>query len=485
MLAIGEIIDGKYRIDSTLGEGGMGRVYGGVHLRIRRRVAIKVLKAMHADDEGIVIRFKREALAASAVHSPHVVEIFDVGQLKSGEHYIIMERLDGESLSQRLRHRGQLAPSEAFAMAAQLLAGLDVAHRQGIVHRDLKPANVFLAHTTHGEVVKVLDFGVSKFTELSPEGFTHTGAIVGTPHYMAPEQTMGARHVDHRCDLYAVGAILFRCLVGRTPFRADTIHELIAKLIIESAPAILTMAPTLDPVAAEIVDCALRSDPGQRYQDARAMLVAIDAWRLTAGRDGHAALPVVHDGPVTSGYPTPHSHDSDRRLERTQDTGLMLTPTGMLRSEPPIYSAYGNPGALARTASFTPSPSAFDSLAGAPRRRSVGWLVAGAAATVAGAAVAAAVLTAREAPPAVADGAPSAPSSDGGVTPEPLPSPAEPVVDEARPGASVAPSASASAAGPLPRAPAARQPAPRAPAPSGPAPGGPAPADSRDFRTDI
>ena len=213
-LDVGHVLEGKYRIERVLGRGGMGTVYEGVHTRIHRRVAIKVLKATLAADDDMVKRFEREALAASSVRSNHVVEVFDVGQLPDGERYMILEFLDGESLSARLKRLGTMAPNQIFPLATEALEGLQAAHDAGIVHRDLKPANIFIAKAeSGGELVKVLDFGVSKFSALDGEAMTQTGAVVGTPHYMAPEQTKGARHAGVASDIYAMGAILFLSLI--------------------------------------------------------------------------------------------------------------------------------------------------------------------------------------------------------------------------------------------------------------------------------
>ncbi|MBW2459922.1 MAG: serine/threonine protein kinase, partial [Deltaproteobacteria bacterium] len=164
-LEIGTVIDGKYEIVGVLGQGGMGTVYEGRHQKIHRQVAIKVLKASVAGDEDIVRRFAREAQAAAQIGSSHIVEVYDVGELPSGEHYQILEYLDGESLSQRLKRVRTMAPAEVLPLVIQLLVGLSAAHQAGIVHRDLKPGNIYLARTKDGggEMVKILDFGISKF----------------------------------------------------------------------------------------------------------------------------------------------------------------------------------------------------------------------------------------------------------------------------------------------------------------------------------
>ena len=325
MVRIGDIIERKYRIESVLGRGGMGTVYAGTHTKIHRRVAIKILKGQFSDDAMMVERFEREALAASAVQSDHVVEIFDVGQLESGEHYMIMEFLEGESLSKLFRRHGWMAPEDLFPMAVQLLRGLAAAHEGGIVHRDLKPGNIFI---TSEQVVKIVDFGVSKFASLASEGgFTQTGAIVGTPHYMAPEQTKAAKDVDNRADLYAVGAILFRGLTGRTPFEATTIHEIIAKLIASEAPKLASVVDDADPGVARIIDTALAKAPAARYRNASEMIADIEKWLDKPDHERTQMIPMpvppaVDSLATTRRNPHPGGAAADDGVGET-----LLTPT--------------------------------------------------------------------------------------------------------------------------------------------------------------
>jgi serine/threonine protein kinase len=240
MLNPGDIIDGKYRIVRLLGEGGMGAVYEGENTRIHRRVAIKVLHANVAEQGEAVARFEREAQAAGRIGSEHIVEVLDLGTLPSGDRYLVMEFLDGEGLGNRIKSRGKLTAHELSPIAFQLMEGLASAHGAGIIHRDLKPDNVFLLRTRGGKAdfVKLLDFGISKFSALSGDsGFsmTRTGAVMGTPYYMAPEQAKGSRELDHRVDIYATGVILYEALTGQVPFNADTFNELLFK-IVEASP---------------------------------------------------------------------------------------------------------------------------------------------------------------------------------------------------------------------------------------------------------
>ncbi|HEX5098123.1 MAG TPA: serine/threonine-protein kinase, partial [Polyangiaceae bacterium] len=295
----GELIDDKYRIVRLIGEGGMGAVYEGENTRIHRRVAIKVLHAGVSEMPDVVARFEREAQAAGRIGSEHIVEVLDLGTLRGGDRYMVMEFMDGDSLAQRIRQRGSMAPKDLYPVARQLLDALAAAHNAGIVHRDLKPDNVFLLKSRRGQpdFLKLLDFGISKFSS-GPGGLsmTRTGAVMGTPYYMAPEQAKGAKDIDHRVDLYAAGVILYEALAGRVPFLADTFNELLFKIVLEKPEPLAKVAPHVDPVLAGIVETAMAREPGERFQTAEALRDALDHW---ASQQGHQASAAA--APATSG----------------------------------------------------------------------------------------------------------------------------------------------------------------------------------------
>ena len=278
----GELIDDKYRIVRLIGEGGMGAVYEGENTRIHRRVAIKVLHPSVSEMPEVVARFEREAQAAGRIGSEHIVEVLDLGNLRSGARYMVMEFMDGDSLSARIRQRGSIMPPDLYPIARQLLEALSAAHGAGIVHRDLKPDNVFLLRSRRGQpdFVKLLDFGISKFSGSGPGGLsmTRTGAVMGTPYYMAPEQAKGARDIDHRVDVYAAGVILYEALAGRVPFLADTFNELLFKIVLENPEPLATVAPHVDSVLAGIVERAMAREPNDRFQTAEQLRDALDTW---------------------------------------------------------------------------------------------------------------------------------------------------------------------------------------------------------------
>jgi eukaryotic-like serine/threonine-protein kinase len=282
----GQIVDGKYRIVRVLGSGGMGAVYEGENARIHRKVAIKVLHAGVAAKVDVVERFEREAQAAGRIGSEHIVEVLDLGSLPSGERYMVMEFLEGESLGDRIKKRKRLEPRELAPIAHQLLEGLAAAHDAKIIHRDLKPDNVFLLTSKGGQrdFVKVLDFGVSKFSALESDSLsmTKTGAVMGTPYYMSPEQARGAK-IDPRSDLYSVGVVLYQAVTGRVPFNAETFNELVFKIALESPHPAELVTPGLDPAFATIVAKAMMRDAAVRFQSAREFQQALGHWIRTGG----------------------------------------------------------------------------------------------------------------------------------------------------------------------------------------------------------
>lgn len=279
-LEIGDVVDGKYEIIRLLGEGGMGAVYEGNNTRIHRRVAIKVLHGNVAGNEEALTRFEREAQAAGRIGSEHIVEVLDLGDLESGDRYMVMEFLDGEALNDRIA-KGAMEPRIIGRMIVDMLEGLKAAHAAGIVHRDLKPDNVFLLANRGGkkDFVKIVDFGISKFSVVG-EAFsmTRTGAVMGTPYYMAPEQAKGGKDVDHRVDLYAVGVILYQAVVGRVPFDAETFNELLFKIVLETPPSLAEAVPGIDPSFVNIVERAMARSPDDRFQTAEEFQRELQRW---------------------------------------------------------------------------------------------------------------------------------------------------------------------------------------------------------------
>jgi len=293
---LGEVV-GNFRITAKLAEGGMGAVYRAEHPLLGKSAAVKMLLPELSNNRDIVNRFFTEARSATAVRHPGIVEIYDFGYLQSGAAYIVMELLDGEPLSVVLAARGRLAEQEALIYTRGIASALVAAHAQGIVHRDLKPDNIFLVRDPDmvgGLRPKILDFGIAKVAEAHRVGGasskTRTGAVMGTPTYMSPEQCRGVGEIDHRSDLYSVGCILYEMLVGRPPFSSEGIGDLLAMHLF-GAPATPTEAGVVVSTAAEhLVLQLLQKRPEDRVQSAAELA------RLL----GHGSMPfVTHPGAPT------------------------------------------------------------------------------------------------------------------------------------------------------------------------------------------
>lgn len=272
---------GSYELLREIGEGGMGTVYLARHTLIGRTAAVKVLKPELTGNAAAVERFFNEARAASNARHPGIVEIYDFGQDAADLAYIVMEHLPGESLRARLSRVGRMDVPAALSLARQIARALGAAHAGGVIHRDLKPDNVIVVpdpDVVSGERAKVLDFGIAKLSDADTSGMrTHTGTIMGTPAYMAPEQCRGAGHVDLRADLYALGCMLFEMLCGRPPFSAAGVGELIAKHIYEAPPSPRTFQPSV-PIDVDTLVCKLLSkNPEHRYQTAAETVTALGA----------------------------------------------------------------------------------------------------------------------------------------------------------------------------------------------------------------
>jgi len=245
-----------------------------------------------------VQRFEREAQAAGRIGSEHIVEVLDLGDLPNGDRYMVMEFMDGESLSERIEQAGPLDPVDIVPIAEQLLDALDAAHTAGIIHRDLKPDNVYLLKQQAGrsDFLKILDFGISKFSALSGESglsMTRTGSVMGTPYYMSPEQAKGGKNMDHRADLYSAGVILYECATGVVPFNAETFNELLFKIVLESPPPVEERVPTIDRDFAAIVRKSMERDPDERYETAAEFRAAVLKWAETGRASAAAPKPVV------------------------------------------------------------------------------------------------------------------------------------------------------------------------------------------------
>ena len=271
---IGKMIGGKYFVRAVLGEGGMGAVYEAENRALGRSVAVKVLHPAQARKKVAVKRFHQEARAAGAIGHPNICEVYDLGTLDDGSPYLVMERLVGETLADRIQSEGGLPFDDVIDVLTQVLSGLVAAHEKGIVHRDIKPENIFLTKRVGcPPVAKLLDFGVSKMVSPIHEkeedlDLTRTGMVMGTPFYMSPEQARGDRNLDARVDLYACGVILYEAITGRRPFTAANYNALLLQILSASPRPARELRPALPQGFDEVLDKSLARNRDDRFQTA-------------------------------------------------------------------------------------------------------------------------------------------------------------------------------------------------------------------------
>jgi serine/threonine protein kinase len=271
VLAPGEVIAGKYRVDRVLGKGGMGYVLQAVHTQLDQPVAVKFLSPDLCEKREAVARFLREARAAVRIQSEHVARVIDVGTLDDGTPFMVMEYLEGHDLAAELEFRERLMIPAAIDYVLQACEALAEAHANGIVHRDLKPANLFLTRRADGSAfIKVLDFGISK--ALAGEGdalaasLTATQGLIGSPHYMSPEQVRKPKHVDARTDIWSLGIILHELLTGLPPFMSDTPMSVLAAVVSDPPPSVREIRPECSEALQAVILKCLEKDVSRRYQ---------------------------------------------------------------------------------------------------------------------------------------------------------------------------------------------------------------------------
>lgn len=275
----GRVLAGRFRLVEILGRGGMGSVWRARHLELDTDVAVKLMDPNLTTNEEGLARFRREAQAAASLKSPHVVQVFDYG-IDGDTPYIAMELLQGESLAKRIERLRRLPIKTTAALLSQVARALGKAHDAGIVHRDLKPENIFLVTDDDSEIAKVLDFGIAKQTgadKLMPGALqTQTGAMLGTPYYMSPEQAAGKRNIDHRTDIWSFGVIACECLTGRRLFDSDSLGGLVLAICTEPIPPSSELGP-LPPGFEEWLSRCVNRDCQARFQAIREAAAALEA----------------------------------------------------------------------------------------------------------------------------------------------------------------------------------------------------------------
>ncbi len=361
----GTLLGGRYRIKRMLGKGGMGAVYEAMQEGLGRTVAVKILDPSLAAHPDQLERFRREATSAAALGHSNIVAVTDFGAPTTTEPpFLVMELLSGESLGALLDRESVLSPERVAFVASQVLSALGAAHAAGIVHRDIKPDNVFLTSTSaFHDLVKVLDFGIAKLAVEQGGGrLTGTGAMLGTPAYMAPEQARGGT-VDHRSDIYAVGATMYQALSGRLPHDAPSFPAMLFAIVEQAPEPLSRLRPDLPPGLVAVVDRAMAKSPEARFPSTEAMRAALAPF--LPGAAGVTA-------PVSSDAPTVAAPSSGGSYSSNQPTPVVV------RSQPPApHDASAKTPSVAGMVNTNPSAQA------APSRSSAGVIAAAAVAVVA------------------------------------------------------------------------------------------------------
>ena len=326
---IGKRFAGKYRIDRILGRGGMGVVFGAMHEWTSRPVAVKILNPEFVEDRSMAARFLREAQAAASLHHPNVVDVLDMGSDEDGAVYLVLELLDGCTLADHLADCGPLGMEETLSILMPIMSALATAHEQGSVHRDIKPENILLSQGQGGKVVpKLLDFGIAK-TNDGRTFATQTGAVLGTPQYMSPEQASGARDVGPASDVWAMGMLIHECLEGKPPYQADTLMGIIAN--IAGAPEPKLQDPSVPPRLRAAIERANRRDLATRHKNMRVFLQHIQAALEESGfeiRPPESHVRLTESGAANGSAFVPRSYELDLPPE------MMVSPTASPSTRP-------------------------------------------------------------------------------------------------------------------------------------------------------
>jgi serine/threonine-protein kinase len=385
----GDVVAGKYRVERVLGQGGMGVVVSAHHLRLDEKVALKLLHPHALTRPDAVARFVREARTAVRIKSEHVARVMDVGELDSGAPYIVMEYLEGSDLADWLDRFGPMAIEQAAEFVLQACEAVAEAHALGIIHRDLKPANLFCAHRSDGHPsIKVLDFGISKPSPLEagwPGGVTTTTSVMGSPHYMSPEQMQSAKALDGQSDIWSLGVVLYELLTAHVPFEGGAATEIAIKVAMQPPPPIGVYRADVPPGLEAVIRRCLEKDRHARYRDVAEFAAALAEFapphalrsveRITrtlkaAGAQAPApfdpAAPLALPGSVTS--PLPRRPLSSRPLVSPHGAALagqtaVALPVVMPPRRPPVRLAVatgltlGAVGAVAIAVGLHPRPS--------------------------------------------------------------------------------------------------------------------------------
>jgi eukaryotic-like serine/threonine-protein kinase len=351
-LSAGTVVAGKYRVERTLAEGGMGVVVVAKHIHLQQSVALKFLRGDVGTEWDALARFRGEAKAVAQLRSEHVAHVLDAGVTDDGVPYMVMEYLEGRSLGRKLQIQGAFEIASAVEYVIQACEGLAEAHARGIVHRDIKPYNLFLVeHSPGWGCVKIIDFGISKFA-FSDSPNVVTGVIIGSPCYMSPEQLRSTATVDHRSDIWSLGATLYELLAGKAAFDASqTLPELVTAILEKSAPELRTLRPEVPEELAAVVARCLSKDRDARFQNAGEVATAL--LPFAPGRARVPAERAVSMKPSSTYDSRPAAPDPPSRSDSHSDPRPASPERGPGRSLAPISSDESRIGAEARALAET------------------------------------------------------------------------------------------------------------------------------------
>jgi serine/threonine-protein kinase len=381
LVAPGAIVAGKYRLDAVIGEGGMGAVWAATHTGLGQAVAIKFISREFVTSPEALRRFDSEAKAAAQLRSRHVVQVFDNGTLEDGTPYIAMELLRGENVYARVHRAGPVPLAETIEILGQCCKALGRAHAAGIIHRDIKPDNIFLAQTDEeGLLVKVVDFGIAKFAGgPNDHASTRTGAVLGTPLYMSPEQARGLKTIDYRTDLYSLGLVAYTMLTGNLAFSSESFGDLLLQICTAPLPSLCANAPWLPAPMEHWFQRACARDPANRFGSAQefadALRAAIDgsvrasalpesaiqpaqASALLAGNPAHAVSVGTASGMSRSGDRSGAAVAPKNRGALVAAVVLLALGAMALAAVLTLAKRARQPAGVAAAASLTSTPSA-------------------------------------------------------------------------------------------------------------------------------
>ena len=377
------LVAGKYQLNRLIGKGGMGSVWEGQHFKLGTKVAIKFIETEHAVSAEARSRFEKEAMAAATIQSKHAIQIFDHGVTDEGIPYIVMEMLLGESLERRVERLSRMSLQETAKVLLQVSRALARAHDRGIIHRDLKPDNIFIVRDADDgeEIAKVLDFGIAKMQGAPGNpgmtSSTKTGAVLGTPFYMSPEQARGLRNVDHRTDVWSLGVIAYRCVTGRLPFDGESVGDLLVKICTAPVPVPSQVVPGIPPGFDGWFMRTMEREPERRF--ASVMEQANELCFVAGIATAAQGAPISHQQTVgvNAGIVTPHgmmasgsaASRSGPQVPSAQAQSYGHSPmTQPSAGSSPNHPSYGsNPGFQQQPALATNSPFTSEQVAGVPQ----------------------------------------------------------------------------------------------------------------------